>query len=268
MSEAQQTNPAQRASVFVDQFRAYSGSDTSHRVRHTLASMYDLHEGDTSSLMLVISEAWQYPVRIRENLERVGLDADPFKHIFDDLEKFLSLLVLGSVSSSVRSNIPPNLSASLGVISAILNRDSAEPLLQPEKIQEFIDSLEKIEREIKSADFEPEFVDYLTHRIDELKYALNHYETLGADLVIDRVDKIFGGVFRQFNKADTKAKTNVLSRLMGVAAAVVLALNLINGGFELSDNLTTFIDKGQPLDAEIIESNTIDPSRTKEKNIA
>jgi len=268
MSELVSTNPAQRAAVFISRFAAESGNNSSHRVRNALASMYELPAEDTSSLMSVVSDAWKYPVRIREDLEKIGLDVEPFNHIIADLERFLNMLSLDSTSSAVRNNIPGGLSASLGIISVYLNRDIPEPLLDRGKIDELMESLDKLESEIRSAGFTDNFVDNLLHRLDALKYALNHYETLGPDEVIARVDEIFGGVIRQYNQANTKSKKNVISRVMRVAGAVVLALNLFNGGFELSDNLTRFIESGIPVNAEIIENDTIKTQKASEADIA
>lgn len=252
------TNSAQRASVFLSGFVAASGGDTSHKVRDALASMYDLPAEDTSSLMMVIADAWTYPVRIREDLEKTGLDPSPFNHIFEDLERFLSMLALNSISSSVKNNIPTGLLASLGVLSAFLNKDSPEPLLERKNIDELIRNLNTLRKEIKSAGFKESFTDYLLHNISGLEYALNHYETLGADRVIARVDAIFGAVFRQYGEANSKSKKNVLGHIMKTAYGVVLMMNLANGGFELSENLNLFIESSTIKNGQVIENNTID----------
>jgi hypothetical protein len=258
MSEVISTNPAERALNFIGDFRRSSAGTNGirdRRVRHALASMYGLRIGDTSSLMIVLSDAWKLPVQIRESIERIGLDSEAFEHVATDLEKTLTAMALDSQAQAIV--IPPNLPASLGMISSILDKDLPEAMLTREKIDELLKSITDLEEEVRAADFDKEFADYILHQADSIKYALSHYETLGPNEVMVRVDQMFGGVLRQYSQLRaTKKKSSFVSKLVQIGTSIVLAINAANGVFELSDNLSKFIDSGIQIEAEPVNNLT------------
>lgn len=252
MSEAINTNPAQRAINFLNEFnQARVGTTSSRQVRHALAEVYDLKISDTSALMIVLSDAWKLPVQIRESIIATGLTLDPFKHVIDDLQRVLTTMTLNSPAQAVSNNMPQTLISSLGMISTVLNKDLPETMLTEEKIDELLDLITKLQEDVRSAELDTDFTDFILHRADSIAYALNHYETLGPNEVMTRVDQMFGGVIRQYGKfANGKKKTGLLHRLLQIGGTIVLALNLANGSIELSDNLAKFIDSGIQINAD------------------
>lgn len=252
MSEVINTNPAQRAINFLNEFNQARAGTTSNRyVRHALAGMYDLKISDTSALMIVLSDAWKLPVQIRESITATGLPLDSFEHVIKDLEKVLTTMTLDSSAQAVSNSMPRALVSSLGMISTVLNKDLPETMLTEEKLDELLDLIARLQEDVRSAELDTDFTDFVLHRADSIAYALNHYETLGPNEVMTRVDQMFGGVMRQYGKfANGKKKTGLLHRLLQIGGTIVLALNLANGGLELSDNLAKFIDSGVQINAD------------------
>lgn len=265
MSEVISTNPAQRAVNFLSEFRSAANEVEmkvhSPQVRNALAQMYNLKVSDTSFLMASLSDAWKLPVQIRESISTIGLDPSVFEHVMQDLEKVLTAMMLESNSNTVVSNIPGGLANSLEMISSVLDKDLPEAMLTNDNIEELLQDIANLESEIRSAELDKDFTDYILHRSESIKYALSHYETLGPNEVVLRVDQMFGGVLRQYQSlTNTKKKSGLISKLLKVGAAIIFAINAANGSFELSDNIHKFIDSGIQIDAEIIEG--IEPDAT------
>lgn len=268
MSESINTNPAQRAINFLNEFNQVRAKTSSNRqVRHALASIYGLKINDTSALMVVLSDAWKLPVQIRESISATGLPLDSFEHVIKDLEKVLTTMTLDSSAQAVSNNTPRTLIASLGMISTILNKDLPEAMLTKEKVDELLDLVTKLQEDTRAAELDKDFTDFILHRADSIAYALNHYETLGPNEVMTRVDQMFGGVMRQYGKfANGKKKIGLLHRLLQIGGVIVLALNFVNGGFELSDNLAKFIDGGVQINGdELIDSTSPNPIKNQKK---
>lgn len=254
MADTETTNSAQRAKLFVEYFRDNSNASDGIRnklVRHALASMYDLQATDNSSLMTVLSDAWRLPGQIRIDLKKSGLDPDDFADATSALENFLSQLNIDSQAQSVKNSIPPNLLSSLRMIGGILNKDLPEAVLSDaDKILESIDLLEK---DIRKAKFETDFSDYLLHRLASIRYAVSHYDTLGQDELMSRVDQMFGGVFRRYDKlVETKKKKDLTHRLLRIGAMIVYAISAFNGAVELPTNMNKFLGEGVIREAELI----------------
>ena len=257
MSEAISTNPADRALNFIDGFIKHTNSagNRDRRVRNTLASMHNLKSGDTSSLMITLSDAWKLPVQIRQNIGQIGLDPQAFEYVIERLERVLMTMTLESSAHSVKNSIPAELSPGLIMISSMLNKDLPEALLTREKIDDLLEQLSNFDEEIRAAELDKDFTDYILHRADSIRYALNHYETLGPNEVITRVDQMFGGVLRQYQHlTNTKKKSGLISKLLKIGASIIFAINAFNGSFELSDNISKFIDSGIQIEAELISN--------------
>lgn len=250
----EQTNPAKRASNFLNEFntqRANFGHSPNKYVRHVFAEMYGFNVTDTSSMMVVLSDAWKLPVQIRESISIANLELEPFEHVIKDLEKVLTSMALDTSAQGVSNGMPKGLVASLAMISSVLNKDVPEAVLTEEKIEELVKALNDLIRDVKKAGLDREFTDFILHKANSIIYALVHYETLGPNEVIDRVDLMFGGAFRRYGKlTESKEKKGLLNRLLQYGAAIVLALNIANGSFELSDNLTAFIESGKQVDGD------------------
>lgn len=252
MTDVINTNPAQRAINFLNEFnQARAGTTSNKQVRHVLATMYDLRVSDTSAHMIVLSDAWKLPVQMRESISMTGLSLDPFEHVIKDLEKVLTTMTLDSSAQVVSNNMPRTLIPSLGMISTVLNKDLPEAMLTEEKIDELLGSIAQLQEDIRTAELDKDFTDFVLHRADSIAYALNHYETLGPNEVMLRVDQMFGGAMRQYGKlANGKEKTGLLHRLMQIGGAIVLALSVANGSIELSENLSKFIESSIQIDAD------------------
>jgi hypothetical protein len=270
MNKHPYTNPAERALTFVKNFSSSASTEAGNRrqVRGALAAMYDLQANDTSSLMTALSDAWKLPVQIRKSIEKNDLESEAFEHVISDLEYILSLMNLNADAVSIKNNIPASLIPSLGMISSVLNKDLPEVLITKESIDQILENIKDVEDEIRKAELDREFTDFILHKSDSIKYALNHYETLGPDEVISRVDQMFGGVLRNYQKlTSNKKKAAYTSKLLGIGAAVIYAIGAVNGAVEISENLSKFIEADIQINAEIINDPTPIPSNT-EKTIA
>jgi hypothetical protein len=247
MSRVERTNAAKRALNFINGFKEHSGTSsasTSRRLaRHTLASMYDLDPNDTSLLMTVLSDAWKLPVQIRQSINKAGLALDAFQPVIRDLEKVLTSMMLDNQSNHIKNNIPPTLGDSLGMVSVILDKDAPEALLSHKKAEEILESISLLRKDIRSADLDSEFTDFILHKIASIEYAISHYETLGTEEVILRVDQMFGGILRQYQSlSTTPVKSKFVSRTIEVGAVIIYAIGALNSVVELPDNVMKLID--------------------------
>lgn len=257
MDKAVSTNPAQRAYNFLQDYTNVSKeierNSANPKVRNVLAKMYGRKVSETSFLMIVLSDLWKLPVQIREGITKIGLDPSFFEHVMADLEKVLTMMMLDSQTSTVRINIPQTLASSLGMISNTLNKDLPEPMLSAQKIEELLGTLSGLSADIRSADLDNEFKDFILHKIDSISYALGHYETLGPNEVVERVDQLFGSFLRKMDTlTNTKKKSGFMGTLLNVGLSIILAINATNSVFELSENLSNFITSQAQAEGVIV----------------
>jgi hypothetical protein len=258
MTELLTTNPARRALNFIQDFSTIGRELDSNisgniRVRRVLGKMFDLKATDTSSLMIVISDLWKLPVQIRQSIDKVGLESDAFEHVMVDLENVLTVLTLDYEFYLVNRSITDGLKGSLGMIGSILNKDLPEVMLAETTLDELLKAIDELEDGVRKSGADKEFIEFVLHKIDSIRYSLNHYETLGPDEVMSRVDQMFGGVLRQHQKlTSTNGKKVLIRNLLQIGSSIIFVLNALNGSYELAENLNKFVNAGIQLDAEII----------------
>ncbi|QQG50990.1 MAG: hypothetical protein HZB75_00565 [Candidatus Saccharibacteria bacterium] len=242
MSDALQTNSANRAVILLHKFRQSAPPPSDKRnqrtVRHALARMYGYDIDDTSMLMQIIGELWRVPGQIRMDLGKIeSLNPTPFNRVVTDLEKVLSGLILDSDAVSVANSIPHSLESSLEMISAYLDIHCPEALPSKDNLKDLLGSVSQLMEDIKSADLDNKFTDFFLHRLDELHYALNHYDTLGPHEVLRKVDEIFGSLLRQYPSIrQSSKKQDIAKSIFNIGTAILLAIQLVNGSFELAEN--------------------------------
>lgn len=236
-------NAAGRAITFLEYFRAAHGTSSRERlVRHTLGTLYEIESSDSSALMNILSDLWKLPVQIEQSLKIAELPVELYETTIKDLVMVLSSMQLDSSSRSVLNGIPKNITVQLGMISGILQKLLPESITSEEKTKEMIETLDRIIEEVNSSGFEKSFKDYVIHRVESIRYALIHYDTLGPEETISRVESMFGGVFLQYSKlTSTQKKKLLIQKLLGAGAAIVYGLQITNGGFELSQHIVNFL---------------------------
>lgn len=207
-------------------------------VRHALSRMYECDKDDTARIADIISRLWKIPQDIRNGLASIdSLDPTAFNPTIKEFEGLLLELSLGNDALSLKNRASSGLENQLEMISAFLILHHPEALPSDDKIEELLHSLSEIASEIKEADLGKEFTDYFLHRLDELHYALNHYDTLGPDEVIRRVNEVFGGLILQSPEIKKSKKTMVVAKkLWSFVQTVALVINLTNGSFDALEN--------------------------------
>lgn len=193
--------------------------------------------------MQIVGELWKIPNQIRTDLESIeSLDPAPFTHVVVNFEKVLSWLVLDSDALGIINNMPPGLESSLGMISAYLNVSCPEASLSEDSLDELMESVSQLMDDVKAANLDGNFTDFFLHRLDELHYALNHYNTLGPDEVLRKVDELFGSMLRQYPSIQrSPKKQDIAKKVFKIGTAILLAIQIVNGGFELAVNYQQFI---------------------------
>lgn len=256
MNNSEITNPAHRARLFLEQFSNQTGQVDGVRVpliRHSLSTIYSFNPEDNSSLMIVMSDAWKLPGQIRIDLQKSGLDEDDYNDAIVSLENFLRQMNFDSQSQAVKNNMPTSLIPSLRMISGILNKTKPEVSLTELQISDILESIDTLSDDIRNSKLEDEFTDYLLHRLDSIRYAILHYDVLGQDELMRRVDEMFGGVFLQYGKlANGKKKKDFIHRLMGIGAVIIYAIGAFNDGIQLPESINKFIEFGVIQEASIV----------------
>lgn len=257
MSEISRTDPAARAKNFLSQFKTNptnrEGLPQPLRVRHNIGAMFDVDMNDNSALMSSMARIWKLPIEMRRSLESVGYESKDFDYTINDFVKVLNSMALDSQTQSVRNNLPANLEQSLQVISSILNKELPSPVLEDSSIANLNQQLDELQKEISESNFEDEFKDFLQHHIDALRYSINHYDLVGSDELIARVDEMFGASFRRTLGEQSKSKKILVHRLLDIGAAIIIAMNQANTVIEFSDNFKNFIESGIPVEVEEID---------------
>lgn len=257
MTKTATTNPAYRASTFVKSFRQAAAPPADQRnartVRHTIARMYDIQSEDTARIVDVIGQLWRIPGDIRSSLDKVeGLETSVYDPTISQFETMLLSLELKSDAMSIKNQTPASLENTLEMISAYLNIHSPETLPGEDGLNKLLKDIQSLTSEIKSSGLDKDFIEYFLHRLDELSYSLNHYETLGPNEVIRRVNEIFGGLIMQAPKIRKSKKAfEIAKKIWSVANVAALLFNLFNGGFDALDNYQHFV----ALDSTVTESN-------------
>lgn len=242
MTKAGTTNPAHRASTFVKLFSQAAAPPADQRnartVRHTIARMYNINSDDTARIVDVIGQLWRIPGDIRSSLDKVeGLETSVYDPTISQFETMLLSLELKSDAMSIKSQTPASLENTLEMISAYLNLHDPETLPSETGLNKLLKDIQTLSSEIKSTDLDKDFIDYFLHRLDELSYALNHYDTLGPTEVIRRVDEMFGSLVRELPEiSKSPKKKGIAGKLWAIAQAAALIVNLTNGSFKAIEN--------------------------------
>lgn len=261
MGKQNNINPAYRAAAFVQQFRQASAPPVERRnessVRHALARMYGCDSSDEAKLAEIMSRLWKIPNDTRRSLNKVdGLDTAVYDPTIKQFETMLSSLILNSDASSIKNHTPSTLENALEMIGAYLNLNNAEIMPSETKLNELLKDIAKLSSEIKDAGLDSEFTDYFLHRLDELQYALNHYNTLGPDEVLRRVDEMFGSLIRQYPEiSKSPKKQSVASKLWTITKAVAVVMDIANGSFTMIENYNNLTTLESGVIAEIKDTN-------------
>lgn len=239
-------NAAWRLYKFISEFKmaAQNGGD----VEHILGAMSGIDSPSTSDLTKMIGEVWQLPEQLRTELETIqGLDTSAFIQVLEQFEIAMTYLALDNAPNGFLSGIT-GLEASFMMMSAMISRDKPEKVLSDNDRQKLVSQLETILKDVKDSSLEEEFKNFVHQRVSSIIYALQRYEVLGSTKIIEEVEKMFGSLVRSLPEiSNSQKKVSLAKKLYAAGAAVLLALNLVNGGLQLDAQLLHLISSESPI---------------------
>ncbi|HEV2403348.1 MAG TPA: hypothetical protein VGS08_04045 [Candidatus Saccharimonadales bacterium] len=244
------SNAALRVKEFLEFFKERDDEHIDRTVAEVLEHIYGVD--NRQELTQLVSDLWQLPKQLRQQLELVnGLDTTPFLDVISKLEFAMTYLGLGEDSSHFARHIV-GLADSFGMMSATLNMANPEVALSEPTRKKLVSDLEEILASIAAADdIDDGFKAFASQKISLLIYALQRYDVLGSEAVVEETERLLGSLVRRLpDIKQSNQKMDIARKLYHAATAVMLALNLVNSSFQLEAHTVELLEQ-KPTQSQV-----------------